>query len=177
MLTEQKISAADAGSATHLVLEHLDFSAACDRADIHSQIDGLVKRKLLPPALAASVDVESIVWMMSTPLGGLLRRNCHLLQREVPIHYSLAFTEGTSPAEPRDLVMVRGRIDLLIPDPSGLVIVDFKTDNVNSNKVSARAAFYAPQLESYRDAIQDITGQTVCSSFLVFLAARDIREV
>jgi ATP-dependent helicase/nuclease subunit A len=79
--------------------------------------------------------------------------------------------------DPLDRIMVRGKIDLLIPDQGGLIVVDFKTDQLTAQTVESRAELYRPQVTSYRDAIKKITGQNVKSALLVFLSARIIKEI
>ena len=62
--------------------------------------------------------------------------------------------------------MVRGRVDVLIPDADGIVIVDYKTDRVTAQTVDARADFYRPQLCGYRDALAGMLNQSVKSACL-----------
>jgi len=169
-----KASPTEIGSANHLVLEHLNFSRTSDATELQKQIADLIDRKLLDPELAKTVDVSAIEWLMTTPFGELLRRNAASLRREVWVY----FPQGSDDSiDPMDRVMVRGRIDVLIPDKDGLVIADFKTDQLTPQTVDARAEFYRPQIEAYRDAISAIANKPVHSSMLVFLAARVVKEV
>jgi ATP-dependent helicase/nuclease subunit A len=177
VLTQTRISATDAGSATHLVLEHLDFTRPCDVEDLRAQAAELVRKKLLASELAQAVELDSIVWLMSTPLGALLRIHAKALRREVPIYFPQSSPDADRSSEPLDCVMVRGRIDLLIQDGNELTLVDFKTDQVNEQTVDARVEFYKPQISSYRAAIEAITGMPVRAAMLVFLKAQSIREV
>lgn len=165
--------AAEVGTIVHTVLEHLDFSRPCDREDLAAQLAEMVNRKLLLPNQARVVDLDSLIWLVSCPLGQLLRRNHATLKRELAIYYP----QASESSDPLDRVMIRGRVDVLIPDPQGLIIADFKTDDVTEQTVDVRARFYRPQLDSYRQAIEAITGQTVKAAYLAFLTPRIIREV
>jgi ATP-dependent helicase/nuclease subunit A len=167
-------SATEVGAATHLVLEHLDFTRPCDRADVEKQIAALVTRKLLPPQLVPVVDVDCILWLMTTSVGGLLRTNARNLRRELSVYYPLPTPDSR---DPFDRTMVRGRVDVLIPDRAGAVIVDYKTDTVTSQTVEARADFYRGQLALYRQAFEGILGEAVKSAVLVFLKLRIIKHV
>ena len=74
--------------------------------------------------------------------------------------------------------MLRGRIDLLVPDERGFTLVDYKTDDVRSRGgLQNRAEFYRPQLELYAEAIKKITGRAVHTAHLVFLSAHQIITV
>jgi ATP-dependent helicase/nuclease subunit A len=162
----------DIGAATHLVLEHLDFTRPCDRADLSKQVAELVQKKLLEPHLADAVDLDSIQWLMSSSVGQLLRRNARVLRRELSIYFPLGPV-----GDPFDRVMVRGRADVFIPDPGGSVLVDYKTDAVTAETVDARAEFYRPQLAQYRHAFGEILGEAVKTAFLVFLKPRIVKEL
>lgn len=173
MLTEKRISGAEAGSAMHLFLEHIDYARPCDTQDLADQLATLVTKKLIDPALASSIDRHAIVWLMSTDLGALLRKHAATLRRELPVNFPLV---GVT-VDQMDNVMVRGRIDVLIPDRDGLIIVDFKTDRVDESTVDARADFYAAQIATYRAAVKGIVATPVKSAALVFFAAKAIRYV
>jgi len=83
--------------------------------------------------------------------------------------------------EPRvtsdDFIIVQGIVDLLVETPGGLVIVDFKTDNVSADKLPDRAKLYRSQLDLYAQAAGAITGKKVCGKWLYFLKPGCIIEV
>lgn len=164
-------SAADIGSATHLVLQHLDFSRPLDAADLDAQIAAMVERLTVPAAWAELASRDAIEWFAGTDLGQLMRKHAHRLQRELPIHFT-AETSSVIVADPTDRVMIRGRLDVLIPLPQGAVLIDYKTDAVEPRDVPSRAALYTPQLAAYRKAVQRIIGAPPARVSLVFLAAR-----
>jgi ATP-dependent helicase/nuclease subunit A len=176
-LSLQKSSAADLGSATHRVLEHLTFSRPCDETDLKNQIDRLVELRLLPPELAATVEIDSILWMLSTDLGRLLRSKSAMVRREVPIHFPHASPHAAISADPLDCVMVRGRVDMLVIEQDGLTVVDFKTDRVTSSTIDTRATGYENQIRAYANALRSITNLPIKSAMLVFLYARSIRTI
>jgi ATP-dependent helicase/nuclease subunit A len=136
---------------------------------------------LFLPALAEVVDVDAIDWLMNeTKLGELMRRNAKSVRRELRV----AFAQTVAPpgfadnaVEPLDRIMIRGRIDALVPDGEGVVLVDYKTDRVTNETIDARAEFYREQVETYRDAVAHITGRAITRVDIVFLAARKIRSV
>ena len=64
---------------------------------------------------------------------------------------------------------LQGFIDLLFETPDGLVIVDYKTDSVRADGVSAAAARYRPQAGGYALAIQRSTGRPVSEVVFLFL--------
>ena len=65
---------------------------------------------------------------------------------------------------------LQGFIDLLFETPGGeLVIVDYKTDSVSAEGVSAAAARYRPQAAGYALAIQEATRRQVAEVVFLFL--------
>jgi ATP-dependent helicase/nuclease subunit A len=113
--------------------------------------------------------------LMETELGQTLATNSKKIIREL----SLNFPDMRQAAsEPFDRTMLRGRIDLLVPDERGFVLVDYKTDDVRAGGgLEMRGEFYRPQVRMYGQAIHTITGRKVHTTHLVFLAARQVVTV
>ncbi|MEO6436327.1 MAG: 3'-5' exonuclease, partial [Tepidisphaeraceae bacterium] len=175
--TEQKASAADIGEATHLVLQHLDFAQPCDWPNLKSQISNLLDRRLMNPAAAGSVDLDSILWLIASDVGKLIRAHAATLRRELPLYLAVPpqeFDATVTSDDPQDRVMVRSRLDLLVATARGLEIVDYKTDRVTEQTLDQRVEFYRPQMELYRRAVQEMTGQPPAAVHLVFLHPRRI---
>jgi ATP-dependent helicase/nuclease subunit A len=179
------LSAADVGSATHLVFQHLDFSRPCSDEDLAEQINHLIDRKLLTAAQAKHVDLGAIQWFVGCDVGRRLRENAGHLRRELDFYLAVSPEEFGSLEEAAwrveavsagDQVMIRGRIDALLvpPAPAPLTLIDYKTDRLAPEKIAGRADFYTPQVRLYRRAIERITGRTVGEVSLVFLAARAV---
>lgn len=173
--TDGRRAPTELGSAVHAVLEHLDLARPCDADDVRKQIAGLVDRRFIPAAAAAGIDVEAIAWLMASPLGTLMRRNVKTLRRELAVIFPVDVPGDST--DPRDRIMVRGRIDAMFIDDGGLVVVDYKTDRVTADTIESRVEFYTPQVQSYRDAVAGITGLPVRSVYLAFLMPRELRKL
>ena len=165
-------TADEVGTAMHLVLQHLDPRRPCDANDVAAQVRGLVDRKLLRSQIAPQVDIEAVCWLMSTPVGRLLREHAGNVRRE--LHVYAAATPR--PSDPMDCVMLRGRIDALVPLARESILIDYKTDSIAPADVAGRAAFYRPQIAAYAQAIRQITAKPV-RAYLVFLRPRVLHEV
>ena len=146
-----------AGGAIHRALEEWDF-AADPRQETGRQ------RSLLPGYLAALVEGDELE--RSLPLaesllesfaaGPFLARlrtlKDHILARELPILLPPGVGDGSP------VGVVAGAIDLLYRDPDDgrIVIADYKTDEVRTEKeAQARAAIYSSQGELYARAIRE----------------------
>lgn len=155
-----RAAAMAAGGAIHRALEEWDL-AADPRQETGRQ------RSLLPAYLAALVEgdelerslpvAEGLLETFAT--GPLLERlrglKDHLLAREL----SVLLPPGDGDHSP--VGVVTGAIDLLYRDPEsgGIVIADYKTDEVaTGEEVKERAAVYASQGALYAKAIQEALG-------------------
>ncbi len=165
------IAPTERGLAAHILLQHLDFSRPRSAAGPADQLDRLVELKILSPAQAQTIDLASIEWMLASEVGQLLRRAAGQVIRELPLGFAVAEVPSD---DPLDQVMVRGRIDALIPDDRGFTLVDYKTDHISRQAVTQRAQAYRPQVALYRHAIERITGRPVHTAHLVFLTPRRI---
>ena len=179
-LFSPKLSAADAGTATHLVLQHLDFLRPCRAADLEDQIAYMLQKRLLTNEQAAAVNRGSIEWFVGSEVGQRVRHTPpEDVLREIPFNYAIPPEEFGTPAsgDPADQVMLRGRIDLLLKQADGFHVIDYKTDNVHGEWLEQRVTLYAAQVRVYRDALRRFTGLTVGAVHLVFLTPRVVREV
>ncbi len=172
------LAAVDRGTAAHTVLQHLDFSRASDESDIRQQIDALVRRHLLTPEEAATVNIDDILWLTTaSELAPLFAAPDADLIREMPFYLALDHPNCPPADDPMDRLMVRGRIDLVIAQPDGLTIVDYKTDRVTNDTIHLRADDYREQISLYRRAIENAANRPVKSAVLAFTRARQVIRV
>ena len=82
-------------------------------------------------------------------------------------------------AAPIDNIVVEGYIDLLYRTPQGLVVVDYKTDDIHDDAtLEAKVDRYKLQVAAYSLAVEQAAGETVTRCVLVFArrnqAAREV---
>jgi ATP-dependent helicase/nuclease subunit A len=140
------------------------------------QMAAMVERRLLTPQQAKLVDPAAIQWLLSTDVGQLLRQRAGRIIRELPFLDSLA-PVGIAVADPEDRILLRGRIDALIPMDDGLVVIDYKTDYAAPSPDSTRYSEYARQVQAYRQALERSGHGPVLGAKLIFLRARTILEM
>jgi ATP-dependent exoDNAse (exonuclease V) beta subunit len=66
-------------------------------------------------------------------------------------------------------LIVRGTVDLWFEEPRGIVVVDYKTDDVSAAEAAGRAEDYRVQLQVYGLALEAATGKPVREAWLHFL--------
>ena len=79
---------------------------------------------------------------------------------------TLLASDEPSPSELPTLL--RGVIDLVFLEERGWVIVDYKTDRVLPAAVPDLTEHYSPQLRTYANVWQALTGRKVCEAALLF---------
>jgi len=101
--------------------------------------------------------MESAVWQRATASRQRLV--------EVPFQTLLASDGASSSQLP---TLLRGVIDLVFLEERGWVVVDYKTDRVVPATIPALTEHYAPQVRTYAEVWQDLTGRTVSEAGLFF---------
>ena len=139
------------GSAVHGVLQTVDLDADPDSfgpvATAQAEAEGISQHTRTVRALAQSaLDSETV--------------------REAAAndHWKELFV-----AAPVDDTVVEGYIDLLYRAPEGLVVVDYKTDDIHDDDVlEAKVDRYQLQLAAYSLAVEQAVGEEVSRCVLVF---------
>ena len=70
---------------------------------------------------------------------------------------------------PQENTIVQGMIDMIIPTPEGLIVIDFKTDHITADFTGKRAGCYAEQLNYYTQAAGAILNEKIRDTCLYFL--------
>jgi ATP-dependent helicase/nuclease subunit A len=68
-----------------------------------------------------------------------------------------------------DFVIAQGVIDMLLDEPDGIIIFDFKTDDITGDEVKRRTVAYTPQIAIYALAAERILGKPVKKASIFFL--------
>ena len=176
--TDLRAKPTEVGTATHLVLQYLDFTKATDAGQIEQQIEAMLHRKLILPGDAKIVDREAILWLAQCELGQLLAKHHRDVRREFPVYFATPAPQATTAStDPMDRLMIRGRLDVLIPLSDGLIVADYKTDRVTADTIDARVEFYKPQMTSYADAMSRIAKLPVTKIYLAFTSPKILRTI
>ena len=159
------LTPAEQGTATHLVLQYLDFSGG----DVAGQVSAMVQRNLLTPAQAEAVEPAVLERFLESSLAGEIRQAQHVLRE---YRFTLLVDAGIcdAAAAGTDQVLLQGVVDCCFETPEGLTVVDFKTDRVRTEEEARRRAeHYRPQLEAYSLALSQVLERPVTRRILYFL--------
>jgi ATP-dependent helicase/nuclease subunit A len=168
------------GIATHRFCQLLDLARPCDARDLAAQLQELIDNGRLAPNDAVTIPIDDVAWFWSTPLGE------HILAHATDTRREVAFVSPIPPekydplvsaCDTRDVLLVRGTVDLVICHPDHLEILDYKTDVIRPGDAAVRAEAYRPQLDNYSMALQGIYQRPVTNQWLVFLHGRSIFDL
>ena len=165
---EEALTAAEIGTATHLVMEKMDFSITDTLADIKGQISKLVEEKFLTSRQAESIKAENVLRILQTDIGKKIKA-CSNLKREYSFKYLMDAREVSKNVSSDEKVVIQGMIDVFFEDENGdIIIADYKTDKVNGNEEELKER-YSPQLKYYKIALERAFGKKVSQCYLLLL--------
>ena len=167
------LTPAERGTATHLVLQYLDFH----NMDVAGQVERLRQAQKLTDEQAQAVDVNALTAFLTSPLAEEIRNGINVL-REYRFTLLMDARDYDPNAAGEDSILLQGVVDCCFETAEGITVVDFKTDHVRTKEETAqRAEHYRPQLAAYSLALERVLEKTVVRRVLYFLQTRRAVEV
>lgn len=160
------LTAAEKGTAVHAVMQYIDFRTPATPSAVAAEVEKLAQRRLLTVQQAAAVDCAMVARFLASPLAERIR-GADKVWRE----YRFSLLTDTALYDPQaagEELLLQGVVDCAFETPSGLVVVDFKTDRVTPQQQSQRAEGYRPQLEAYALALGKVLEKDVSEKLLYF---------
>lgn len=166
---EKKLTGAEKGTATHMVLQFIDYEKAKTEEGIKSEIFRLESGKFISTRQAGTVSVEAIRKLFNSQLGERISR-AEKVRREFKFSILCSAKELLG-ADSEENILLQGVIDCCIEENGELTIIDYKTDRVKGEALNERAEVYAGQVRAYALAAERIIGKPVKECVLYFLEA------
>ena len=164
---DKPLTATERGTATHMVLQFIDYAKAGTLDGIRSEIARLTASRHISERQAQAVNAEAIERLFASDLGQRIM-NADRLMREFKFSI-LCPAEDFFDGGDGESVLLQGVIDCCIEENGALTIIDYKTDRVHGQALYERAKSYAGQLRAYAIAIGKMTGKPVAGCALYFL--------
>lgn len=164
---KKPLSGTEKGTATHMLLQFIDYAKAQSEEGVREELARLVGSKHLSQSQAEAVDVPSVLRLFGSELG---RRIMAADKMSREFRFSLlcpaeSFFEGGE----GEKVLLQGVVDCIIEEKGELTVIDYKTDRVSGQALAERAKAYAGQLRAYAIAVGRITSKPVRECALYFL--------
>ena len=173
---DKPLTGAEKGTATHLVLQVMDFARAGSVETVTAEIRRLREAGFLSEREAQAVDARAIVGLFASPLGRRMLA-APVLRREFKFSL-LCDASDFFPVAPGEQVLLQGVVDCYLEEDGVITVIDYKTDRVRTRaEAIERAKVYAPQLRAYARALRRICGKPVGQCLLYFLNAGETVEL
>ncbi len=164
------------GSAMHRLMELLPFDKMqAERAFI----DGLIERELesgrLLPEYKDLISINKCVEFLKSELAERMK----VADAKGALYKEKSFFLGINASRVKpeypdnEMMLIQGIIDAFFEEDGYMILMDYKTDSVNSEQELIER--YRKQLELYAEAIEQITGKTVREKIIYsFALGREI---
>ncbi len=168
---EQKpLTGAERGTATHLVLQYMDFSKGGSPELVAGEIERLRRERYLSDREAEAVDAHAICALFASPLGQRML-HAEAIRREFKFSLLVDAAEVFG-GEGGEELLLQGVVDCFLEEDGQITVIDYKTDRLRGRAAcEQRAAFYAGQLRAYARALTRICRKPVRECVLYFLSA------
>ncbi|PRY83300.1 helicase-exonuclease AddAB subunit AddA [Alkalibacterium olivapovliticus] len=168
-----KPSGADIGKATHLVLQALTLSEHLTQDEIQEEVQSLVTKQVITEEMGKRIPIEKLMQFFQTPFGRYILSQVSRIKREVPFSLLLEARDIFQDMQSvDDHVLIHGIIDGYIETEEGIILFDYKTDNVQRFGEQAHEEMlkkYKGQLMLYKKALESILQKPVLETNLVLL--------
>jgi len=162
------------GTAAHLVIARLDLSKPVTTEAVEKTKEKLLAEDAVTEAVLAHINTGSIIEFFKSEPGRTAVDPHNKVLREWPFTFALPASEFTyslhaSRFTNDESIIVQGIIDMLVKTPQGLLVIDFKTDQLTADRVHEQAKLYRRQLELYSRAASAILKDKLLAKWLYFL--------
>ena len=150
----QEKAGADVGDAYHHALEGYDYQDAPEHCmeQLKEKLPEAEWKLINPKRFQAFLNSPLAARFRKAQAAGQLYREQHFM-KQVPNDYLFPDSDTTEP------VILQGIIDAFFIEEDAIVLVDYKSDHVRSEKTLVGR--YQKQLELYAEALESITGLPV----------------
>lgn len=162
---QKGLSAAEAGTVMHFVMQHLDPKDN----NIEGQIARMVAKDMLTVEQSRAIKTERIREFLTSDLGRRMLAS-PIVYKETPFNIEIScreiFQELNNESYDRETVLLQGVIDCYFEEADGIVLVDYKTDYVTDGKEEAIKERYRRQIFYYARALEVLTGKQVKEKYI-----------
>ncbi|MCQ2491559.1 MAG: helicase-exonuclease AddAB subunit AddA [Lachnospiraceae bacterium] len=174
-----EVSPTSRGTAVHKCMELLDFTRDYTRESLDDEIKGFIASGKVDDCYEV-IPQNEILWFLQSEIGIRLKEAAKLHQdyKEKQFVMGVPLHKLSDAVDSSELVVVQGIVDLYFVEDDEIVIVDYKTDRVK--KAGGQMVLlnrYKAQLDSYKLALEQVTGKKVKEVYISSFTLRKNIEV
>ena len=172
MREKEEISGSVRGSAFHKFLELFSFDSIPQTKEVEDLLLKYEKNGRMPKEYAAAVLPWKIMDFMNSDVAKRMveakGKNC--LYKEQPFVLSVPANRVNLAFPEEEQILVQGIIDVFFEEQDGLVVLDYKTDQVSTETELIKR--YKTQLDYYGEALEKLTGKKVKEKLIYSFALK-----
>lgn len=170
-LAEGGLTAAQRGTATHTFMQFCDFAAA--EADVDREIGRLLEKGVVTASEAKAINRAAVQCFFESDLYRRMRQSPLVMrEKKFTVELPVADLYPETVDFPDEKVMIQGIADCAFLENGALVVVDYKTDRLDTDEQFVEK--YAGQVRLYKTALALCTDypvrETVLYSFCLHRA-------
>lgn len=177
LTAKKELSAAEIGTATHLVMQLLPLQENIQQEIVETLIADLVSRQTLTPEIAEKISIEGIMQFLDSEIGRFLIQNVDHLHREEPFAMLLPVDQLFSEYQNQDEILIHGIIDGYLEFDDKIFLYDLKTDRYTIEREQMLINRYRGQLNLYKDALEKAKQKPVEAAYLIFLQGNQVIDL
>lgn len=158
---EGELAGADRGTAYHRVFQLLDYAHVDGKQEIEKQLAKMADENKLSLEAKESIQISLIETFLNSSIGKRIKAASETgtLQRERPFVMEVGANEIDPSLQSSEMILVQGIIDAFFEENGKIILVDYKTDYVKTEKELIER--YRMQMEYYTKALIRVTGKQV----------------
>lgn len=177
--TKGGLTSAEKGTIMHLVMQHLNLQRIDKLDKIREQIQKMVENEILKKVEAESVNIIRIEKFFKSELGNRMVNSIKVM-KEVPftvdIPVTQVYSDLSSEIYGNESIMLQGVIDCFFEEDGEYILLDYKTDYVEDNKVDVIKERYRLQIDCYSKALERTTGKRVKGKYIYLFYNGEVIE-
>ena len=163
---EEVISPAQKGTLIHLCMQRLDETKDYTLESIKMLIQDLEKRKMITEKEAKAINPYKILAFTKSAIWKALK-TAKKVYKERPFFINIPAKEIYGEEELEEEILVQGIIDLYyINQNDEIILVDYKTDYVETGKENELIEKYITQLELYKRALEESLQRKISKTYI-----------
>ncbi|MCT4611951.1 MAG: helicase-exonuclease AddAB subunit AddA [Clostridia bacterium] len=158
---EGKTDSLNKGIVIHKVFQNLDFE------NVEDSLGDLLRKKMISQEDLKIIDVNKLKKFTRSDIYLRMKNSAKVYKEQafvLNIDGDIISEEYTK----EDKILVQGVIDMFFEEDGKLVVVDYKTDNMENKTEEDLYRVYKKQLELYKYALEKLTGREVKECLIYF---------
>ncbi len=179
MSGEKSVSAAEKGTALHLLMQQIDLSKPMTLEHVAHTLNQLVTAGVIEKHIAKAIPINSVIQFFDTDFGKLLLQHDKKIKREQAFSLILPANMVFKDVTGDDDLLVHGIIDGYVVIDDEIIVYDFKTDYLQDTPADIQRICdkYKGQLNLYATALENSLQKKVSHKYLCLLTIHKNIEI